>query len=77
MDFPRDQSVKNPPEMKLTTCNTEDLVSVLGSWKFLVERNGNPLQYSCLGILWTEEPGRLQCMGVVNKIKYKMDFNVE
>ena len=31
MDFPRDQSVKNPPEMKLTTCNTEDLVSVLGS----------------------------------------------
>ena len=28
-------------------------------------------------ILWTEEPGSLQCMGVVNKIKYKMDFNVE
>ena len=22
--------------------------------------NGNPLQYSCLEIPWTEEPGRLQ-----------------
>ena len=26
--------------------------------------NGNPLQYSCLGILWTEEPGGLQSMGL-------------
>ena len=26
-------------------------------------RNGNPLRYSCLGILWTEEPGKLQSMG--------------
>ena len=25
--------------------------------------NGNPLQYSCLEIPWTEEPGRLQSMG--------------
>ena len=24
--------------------------------------NGNPLQYSCLRIPWTEEPGRLQSM---------------
>ena len=27
------------------------------------EGNGNPLQYSCLEIPWTEEPGRLQSMG--------------
>ena len=27
------------------------------------EGNNNPLQYSCLGILWTEEPGGLQSMG--------------
>ena len=27
------------------------------------EGNGNPLQYSCLNIPWTEEPGRLQSMG--------------
>ena len=27
------------------------------------ERNGNPPQYSCLEIPWTERPGRLQPMG--------------
>ena len=27
------------------------------------EGNGNPLQYSCLKIPWTEEPGRLLSMG--------------
>ena len=26
------------------------------------EGNGTPLQYSCLKIPWTEEPGRLQSM---------------
>ena len=28
--------------------------------KILEEGNGNPLQYSCLRILWTEEPNGLQ-----------------
>ena len=28
------------------------------------EGNGNPLQSSCLEIPWTEEPGRLQSMGL-------------
>ena len=27
------------------------------------EGNGNPFQYSCLEILWTEESGGLQSMG--------------
>ena len=27
------------------------------------EGNGNPLQYSCCRISWTEKPGRLQSMG--------------
>ena len=27
------------------------------------EENGNPLQYSCLEVPWTEEPGGLQSMG--------------
>ena len=27
------------------------------------EGHGNPLQYSCLANLWTEEPGGLQSMG--------------
>ena len=26
--------------------------------------NGNPIQYSCLEIPWTEEPGGLQSMGL-------------
>ena len=26
--------------------------------------HGNPLQYSCLGIPWTEEPGGLQFTGL-------------
>ena len=30
---------------------------------FLGEGNGTPLQYSCLKIPWTEEPGGLQSMG--------------
>ena len=30
---------------------------------FLGEDNGTPLQYSCLEIPWTEEPGTLQSMG--------------
>ena len=30
----------------------------------LGEGNGNPLQYSCLGNPWTEEPGGLQSMGM-------------
>ena len=34
-----------------------------GSGRSPEEGNGNPLQYSCLEILWTEEHGRLQNMG--------------
>ena len=29
------------------------------------EGNGAPLQYSCLENPWTEEPGRLQSMGLL------------
>ena len=29
------------------------------------ESNGTPLQYSCLENPWTEEPGRLQSMGLL------------
>ena len=28
------------------------------------EGNGNPLQYSCLEIPWTEKPGGLQSVGL-------------
>ena len=34
-----------------------------GSRRSPGEGTGNPLQYSCLENLWTEEPGGLQSMG--------------
>ena len=45
--------IKNPP------CNEEDIESGRSPG----EGNGNPRQYSCWEIPWTEEPGRLQFMG--------------
>ena len=52
--------VKNPP------ANTGDLrdAGLIPGWRRSPGGgNGNPLQYSCLEISWTEEPGRLQSMG--------------
>ena len=48
---------------KESTCNAGDLGSIPGSGRFPGEGNGNLLQYSCLGILWTEVPGGPQSMG--------------
>ena len=46
MGFPDGLVIKNP----LTNAEvTRDADSVLGSGRFPVEVNGNPLQYSCLG----------------------------
>ena len=49
--------VKNLP------ANVGDLSSIPGLGRSPQEENGNPLQYSCLGIPSTEEPGGLQSMG--------------
>ena len=46
--------VKNPP------ANAGAKGSIPGSRQSPGEGNGNPCQYSCLEIPWTEEPGRLQ-----------------
>ena len=40
--------------------------SITVSHIHLGEVNGNPLQYSCWKILWTEGPSRLQSMGSQN-----------
>ena len=48
--------VKNLP------ANAEDLGSIPQSGRSPGERNGNALQYSCLEIPLTEEPGGLQSM---------------
>ena len=45
--------VKNPPAMQETYAGDTSLIPGLGR---SFEGNGNPLQYSCLGNPWTEEP---------------------
>ena len=54
--------VKNPPA---NTADSRDVGWIPGLGRSPGEENGNPLRYSCLGkISWTEEPGRLQSMGL-------------
>ena len=48
--------VKNLP------ANAGDSGSVPGEGRPPGRENGNPLQYSCLEIPWTEEPGGLQSL---------------
>ena len=48
---------------KESACNSGDPGSIPGSGRSPGEGNGNPLQYSCLEIPYTEEPGGLQSMG--------------
>ena len=46
-----------------SACNAGGTVPISGSGRSPGEENGNPFQYSCLGIPWTKEPGGLQSMG--------------
>ena len=48
---------------KASVYNVGDPGSIPGLGRSPGEGNGNPLQYYCLKIPWTEEPGRLQSMG--------------
>ena len=43
--------------------HAEDAVYIPGLGKSPGGGNGNPLQYSCLEIPWTDEHGGLQSMG--------------
>ena len=52
--------VKKPPA---NARDARDAGSIPGSERSPGEGNGNPLQYSCLKIPWTEELGGLQSMG--------------
>ena len=58
--FPGGSAAKNPPA---DAGDTRDVGSILGLGRPLRVGNGNPLQYSCLGNPWTQEPGGLQFMG--------------
>ena len=46
------------------TCSAGDVGSVPGLERSPGGGNGNPLQYSCWEIPWTEESGRLQSVGL-------------
>ena len=50
--------------VKESTYNAGNPGSIPGLGRSPREGNGNPFQYSCLGNPWTEEPGRLQSMGL-------------
>ena len=50
-----------PPGKNLLP-NAGDVSLIPGMGRSSGEGNGDPLQYSCVIILWTEEPGRLQSM---------------
>ena len=50
-------------EVKASASNAGDLGSIPGSGRSPGEGNGNPLQYPCLEIPWTEELGGLQSIG--------------
>ena len=58
---------------KESICQAEDAGLIPGSGKLLGEGNGNPLQYSCLGNPWTEEPGWLQSMGLQKSLTQLSD----
>ena len=60
MGFPGDSVVKNPPA---NAGDIRDAGSFSRSESSPEGENGNPLQYSCWKIPWTEEPGGLQPMG--------------
>ena len=49
---------------KVSACSAKDLGLIPGWGRSPGKENGNPLQYSCLKSLWTEEPGGLQSMGL-------------
>ena len=51
-------------DSKESACNAGDESSIPGSGRAPGERNCDPLQYSFLEKSWTEEPGRLQSMGL-------------
>jgi len=55
--FPGDASSKEPPAK---AGDVRDMGLILGSGRPPGVGHGNPLQYSCWRIPWTEEPGRLQ-----------------
>ena len=52
--------------VKNSSARARDVASIPGLGRTPGRGNGNPLQYFCLEIPWTEEPGGLQSTGSTN-----------
>ena len=63
MGFPGGSVVKNTP------ANARDATSIPGLGRSSGEGNGNPLQYSCWGIPWSEGPGGLQYLADHKRVR--------
>ena len=61
MGLPRLSVIK---ESTYNAGDTGDVGSIPELGKFPGGGNGNPFQYSCLEIPWTEEPSGVQSMGL-------------
>ena len=61
MGLPRLSVIK---ESAYNAGDTGDVGSIPELGKFPGGGNGNPFQYSCLEIPWTEEPSGVQSMGL-------------
>ena len=60
---------------KASTCNAGDQGLIPGSGRSPREGNGNPLQYSCLENPWAEEPGGLQSMMGLQRVRHDKGTN--
>ena len=72
--FPGGSAIKNPPA---NAGATGDMSSVPELGRSPGGVNGNLLQYSCLGNPMTEEPGRLQSMGLQSPTWLKTYARIE
>ena len=61
---PAEASFPGGLEVKASARSAGDLGLIPGLGRSPGEGNGNPLQYSCWRIPWTEEPGGLQSTGL-------------
>ena len=69
MGLPGDEMVKNLPA---NTGDARDVGSIHGLGRSPGVGNGKPLQCSCQKVPWTEEPGRLETMGLQNQTQLSM-----
>ena len=69
--FPGGSVVKNSP----ANAGDAGLIPDLG--RSPGEANGNPLQYSCWEISWTEEPGRIRSMKSQKKLTQLTDYTAD